>query len=313
MQLQALLAANLVPVSVLTQPDRPAGRGMKTHPNAVAKLAKKHNLLLLQPPHLRGEATLQTLTELRPQLLVSAAYGRLLPPELLALPSHGCLNVHASLLPKYRGAAPIVHALLNGDSHTGVSFMLMDEGLDTGAVLRQHKLKIAPTWNAGELTDALTRLSAKHLPALIADWMAGQVQPKAQQDEYASYAGLIRKQDAHLDWQLPATQLARTVRAYCPAPGAWCETAKGRLKILTALPLPAPANYAPMPAGQVFYPGRARIAVTCADGALELLQLQWPGGRVLSASEARNGQKAELADGTLLPATQKTHNNDYEK
>ena len=291
--------------AVLAQPDRRAGRGMKVRPGAVSELARGEGLRLLQPPKLHAEA-LAEIADLHLDLAVVAAYGLLLPEALLQLPRCGCVNVHASLLPRHRGAAPVAHAILAGDSVSGISFMLMDAGLDTGPVLRRHRLELCADWNSGELTQALGELAAAELPALIGDWLAGELTPQAQDDqdgETATWAPRLRKADAHLDFAAGARQVQLQVRAYGPAPGAWCLLRTGeRLQVLRTQVLadaPPPAEAA---VGELFAPasGKGRLAVRCGQGAVELLQVQPAGGRAMTAAAALNGNRPGFAPGERL-------------
>ena len=307
LQLRALLrmqAAGAVQMAaVLAQPDRRAGRGMKVRPGAVSELAREAGLRLLQPPKLHGEAVAE-IADLHLDLVVVAAYGLLLPDALLQLPRCGCVNVHASLLPRHRGAAPVAHAILAGDSASGISFMLMDAGLDTGPVLRRHRLELSPDWNSGELTQALGELAAAKLPALVGDWLAGEVTPQAQDDEAATWAPRLRKADAHLNFAAQARQVQLQVRAYGPAPGAWCLLQTGqRLRVLRAQVLAdAPPAAAAVAIGGLFAPasGKGRLAVRCGEGAVELLQVQPAGGRALTAAAVLNGNRPGFAPGDRL-------------
>ena len=286
-------------VAVLTQPDRPSGRGLKRTASAVSALAAEADLPLLQPARLDRPA-LDAIASYRPALLVVAAYGLLLPAELLKLPDAGAINLHASLLPRYRGAAPIQHALLEGAHQTGISFMLMDEGLDTGPVLRRYSLDIQSEWDAGELTGQLARLGAEHLPTLVADWMAGRVSPQPQPEQGVSLAPSLKPADARLDWRRDAAALSRQVRAFSPTPGAWSLAGDKRLKVLRAREIQAPSS-AERP-GLLFNPAKARLAVVCGGGsALELLLLQPEGSRAMPARDLLNGHRPELSPGVVLP------------
>lgn len=314
--MQALLdTPSFAVVGVLAQPDKPAGRGRKIHPGAVAALAAERDLPLLQPARLNAEA-LEQIAALQPDLLLVAAYGKLLPPDLLRLPPHGCINVHASLLPRHRGAAPIARAILASETTTGISFMLMDAGLDTGPVLRRYPLPIAADWHAGDLTGALAELSAEHLPTILAQWAAGSITAEPQEHDLAVLAPAIDKAEARLDWQLDAGQLQRCIRAFAPVPGAWCLTQNGpageplRLKILASTIPPNLASDLTPPenagqAGRIQHPAKGRLAIICGHNTLlEPTALQLPGKPVQQVRDIRNGQICQpgsaLADGALL-------------
>jgi len=214
--LAALLAARHEVTLVLTQPDRPAGRGQRVQPSAVKRLALERGLNLLQPASAREPAVLEALAAARPAALVVAAYGLILPPSLLALPARGCINVHASLLPRWRGAAPIQRALLAGDATTGITIMQMDEGLDTGPILSQEAIPISPADTTGTLREKLAPLGAK----LLIEVLAGNPVPRAQDAVSATHAPRIAKGEADIDWRRPASGIERQLRAFDPEPGA---------------------------------------------------------------------------------------------
>jgi methionyl-tRNA formyltransferase len=281
--LEALLAARHDVTLVLTQPDRPAGRGLKPQPSAVKRLALGHGLGVLQPATLKEPAVLNAVSAARPEAMVVAAYGRLLPPALLALPARGCINVHASLLPRWRGAAPIQRALLAGDAETGVTIMQMDEGLDTGAILLQQAIPIASEDTAGTLHDRLAVLGAR----LLVEALAANPAPRAQDSAAATYAPRIDKREAEIDWRKPAAEIERQVRAFDPAPGAQTRLEGATLKIWRARVEPGPAAEP----GTVSAAGADGVVVACGKDALRITVLQRAGGRRLPAPIFLSGFK----------------------
>lgn len=273
----AALAGAYPVVGVFTQPDRPAGRGRQLQAPPVKERALGLGLPVFQPASLRKDPTaLAQLRDLAPDLVVVAAYGLLLPPAVLALPRWGCVNVHASLLPRWRGAAPVAHAILEGDPETGICLMLMDEGLDTGAVIARQGLAIAPESTSGTLTAELAELGAGLLVERLPDWIAGRIAPAPQDEALATYAPRLSKEDGRLHFGGDAIALARRVRAMHPWPGCFCTWSRGRLKVLRARVGPdAPGGMGP---GTCFAAGDLP-AVACRTGSLVLEQLQAEGGR----------------------------------
>jgi methionyl-tRNA formyltransferase len=232
-----LLADRYPVIGVISQPDRPAGRGRRPRPSPVSELAFKLDLPVSQPERIRHPSALATLMEWKPDLILVAAYGQILPPAILELPPSGCLNIHASLLPRWRGAAPIQAAVLHGDSESGVSLMKMDQGMDTGPVLAQMTTPIRPQETAGELSARLSQLGAKMASRFLPDYLAGRLEPRPQDEQAATYAPLLKKTDGRIDPMLPALHLANQVRAYHPWPGSYLELPAGRLLVLSAHPL----------------------------------------------------------------------------
>jgi methionyl-tRNA formyltransferase len=207
--------------AVVTQPDKPKGRDLKLQPSPVKSLALKLNLPVLQPFRARDEQFIAELRVLKPDLIVVVAYGHILPQTILDLPKFGCLNVHTSLLPKYRGAAPIQRAIANGETDTGVTVMKMDAGLDTGPIVSQRRAPILPEDNSATLHNRLARLGAELLAQTIPDFVAGKIQPQPQIAEGVSHAPKIKKEDARIDWNLPAKTIWNRLRAFTPWPGAF--------------------------------------------------------------------------------------------
>lgn len=220
-------------VGVVTQPDRPAGRGHKIRPPVVKTLAIKLGLPVIQPPSLRTPGAIEHLHSLSPDVIVVAAYGQILKEEVLTLPPYGCVNVHASLLPRWRGAAPVQAAILHDDI-TGVTIMKMDQGLDTGPILSQRSIPISDSVTAGELFDQLAQMGADLLIETLPRYVSGEIQPRPQDDRAATYAPRLKKGDGELDFFQPADFLARMVRAYHPWPGAYAYFGATRLKVFHA-------------------------------------------------------------------------------
>lgn len=279
--LKALVDAGHEPAAVLTQPDRPAGRGKKMTASPVKTYAVERGIPVWQPVTLKDPAIVEQIAAASPDMIVVAAYGLLLPQVVLDIPVHGCLNVHASLLPRWRGAAPIQQAILAGDERTGVCLMKMEAGLDTGPVFAESETTIGPEETAGELHDRLAKLGGELLRQKIPDILAGRLAPVEQDEALATYAGKIRKEDAEIDWRSTATEIHRKTRAYNPAPGAWFEFAGERIKCWRASVLPEVEG----PPGVVVSADKAGVDVTCGRGALRLLQVQRPGRRRVTAAE----------------------------
>jgi len=269
--------------AVVTQPDRPRGRNLQLQPSAVKEVAIQLGLPVLQPLRAREPSFVEQLRSLQPDLIVVAAYGQILPPEILELPPWRCINVHASLLPRYRGAAPIQWAIINGDPETGVTIMLMEPTLDTGPILSQRATPIAPGEDAPRLHDRLARLGADLLVETIPDYLAGRLHPRPQPSEGASYARKLTREDGLLDWSLSAAALENRVRGLTPWPGTYTHVnGPGGPVILKVLEARAEGEAAGEP-GRILEAGPKGVVVQCGRGALRLLVLQREGGRRLSA------------------------------
>ena len=278
--LQALVAAGHEPCAVLTQPDRPAGRGKQLTASPVKRFAAERGIPVMQPATLRSDEQVAALAELAPDIMIVAAYGLILPQAVLDVPRAGCLNVHASLLPRWRGAAPIQAAILAGDEQTGVCLMRMEAGLDTGPVFACEPVAIGARENAGELHDRLAASGGALLVRHVDDILAGRLEAESQDDAYATYAPKILPADAQLDWQLDAAELERRVRAYNPVPGAWFMAGDERTKCWEVRCIDGEA--AP---GTVLAAGAGGIDIACGRGALRLERLQRPGKRAVTAAE----------------------------
>jgi len=284
--LQALLDAGVAVPLVLTQPDRPAGRGMKLTASPVKRLALSHGLPVVQPRSLRldgkfpddAQAGQAALAEAAPDVLVVAAYGLILPAWVLALPRLGCLNIHASLLPRWRGAAPIHRAIEAGDAETGITIMQMDEGLDTGAMLLAEREPIGPEDTTASLHDRLAALGGRLVVDALADAAQGRLRPVAQPDAGVTYAHKIEKAEAAIDWARPAAEIARRVRAFDPFPGASFQAHGDTVKLWRAVPVGRGSASDAAP-GTVLEAGAAGVLVACGEGALSLLEVQRPGGK----------------------------------
>jgi methionyl-tRNA formyltransferase len=279
--LQALVQAGTVPVAVLTQPDRPAGRGKKLTASPVKEYALERHIDVLQPASLRSSDSQAAIAVLDADILIVAAYGLLLPQAILDLPRQGCLNVHASLLPRWRGAAPIQAAILADDKETGISLMAMTAGLDCGPVYATRAIAIGASETAGELHDRLAVLGGELLVEQLDAIATGELAPRAQDDQLATYAGKIQTAHAQLDWAASADELLRKVRAYNPVPGAWFMCGTERIKCWAASPAkPGADRGAP---GSITIGEQVQVA--CGGGALQLDVLQRPGKQRLAARE----------------------------
>jgi len=285
--LEALVDAHQV-VGVVTQPDRPAGRGRRLVPSPVKQLAVERGLPTFQPNSLRPPEAVAHLATWEPDVIVVAAFGQILRQDVLDLPPHGCLNVHASLLPRWRGAAPLAAAILAGDEVTGVTIMQMDAGLDTGPTLSQEKVPIRPDDTRATLGERLARLGAELLVDMLPAYLSGNLVPRNQPDEGATYARQLRKEDGLLDWSLPAIELDRRIRAFTPWPGAFTTWHGRTLKVLQATPLPATRQ--DVPPGTVVALGDGAAAVT-GSGALSLEEVQLAGKRSIDIDAFLRGQR----------------------
>ena len=276
---------------VLTQPDRPAGRGMKLVASAVKQAALARNLPVYQPASLKTPETHDPLAAAGADVMVVAAYGLILPQAVLDLPRLGCLNIHASLLPRWRGAAPIQRAILAGDAETGITIMQMDAGLDTGAMLSKTVVPIRDTDTAASLHDTLAAVGADAIVAALANYAA--LVPQAQDDSLATYAAKLSKEEARLDWRQPAALLARAVRAYHPVPGAWTLLDGEPLKIWAARAVAGAGE-----PGTVLRADAEQLLVACGEGALALQEIQPAGSKRMAPAAFLAGRR--LAAGTHL-------------
>ena len=279
--LRALVESGVTPVAVLTRPDRPAGRGRKMTASPVKLFAEADGIAVFQPQSLRDDAVIGQLAAMEPDIFIVVAYGLILPQAVLDIPNAGCLNVHASLLPRWRGAGPIQAAIKAGDAQTGVCLMAMTAGLDCGPVFVSESMTIGDDETAGELQDRLAGAGGRLLTRHLADIIAGSISPREQDEGAATYAPKIRASDAVIDWRQSAAELDRVVRAFNPAPGAYFLLDDERIKCSGAS-IAAGADAAP---GTVIAAGPDGIIVACDDGALCMTSLQRPGKRPVSAGE----------------------------
>ena len=273
---------------VVTQPDRPAGRGRRLVPSPVKGVALARGLPVYQPTSLRPAEALDQLADWQPDVIVVAAFGQILLKPVLELAPHGCLNVHASLLPRYRGAAPIAAAILAGDDTTGITIMRLNEGLDTGPLLAQADLAIAPEDTTASLGEKLAVLGAELLIGTLPGWIGGEIQAQPQDDALASYCQRLSKADGELDWTQTAQHLDRQVRAFSPWPGAYTTWQGQRLKVLRTRPRPewlgeaGPGEVVELPDG---------VGVVTGQGLLELLEVQLAGKKPMAAGPFIRGQR----------------------
>ncbi len=270
------LVENYRVVGVVTQPDRPAGRGRELQPPPVKKLAQELSLPVMQPQRLKDPQAMEQLKAWAPDLIVVAAFGQILRPDTLDLPQHGCLNVHASLLPRWRGAAPINAAILHGDEQTGVTIMKMDPGLDTGPILSMSEIPIAPNETARSLSPKLAQLGADLLSETLPAYLRGELTPHPQDDARATYAPMLKRADGELDFNEAAEALARRVRAFDPWPGTYLKWGDQRLKVHRTRALSATS-----PGAGVFTIQEGFPAVGTSDGLLMLEEVQPSGKRAM--------------------------------
>jgi methionyl-tRNA formyltransferase len=288
--LQALIGSDYRLVAVYTQPDRKAGRGQNIASSPVRQLASSQGLEIVQIDSLKIAGAVEKLAGLAPDLIVVAAFGQILPPEVLALPKFGCLNVHPSLLPRYRGASPIATAILQGDKVTGVTIMLLDAGMDTGPILSRKEIPVSDDDTTGSLAAKLAQVGAQLLMETLPLWLDARIKPQPQEESCASYSKVITKGDGEMDWRLPAQELWRRVRAFDPWPGCFTLWRGKRLKIIKVVPLPGKSG-SPGKVIALSPPAPATVGVQTGDGVLGLLRVHLEGKREMSADEFVRGQR----------------------
>jgi methionyl-tRNA formyltransferase len=286
--LQRLIDENFTPVAVLTQPDRPAGRGRKLQAGPVKQAAAEAGITVHQPLTLKDDAAQKLISDLRPDLMIVVAYGLILPAEILRIPRYGCWNIHASLLPRWRGAAPIQRAIETGDKESGVCIMQMDEGLDTGPVLHRVNTPLDPEETGGSLHDRLAQLGATALLDCMLKLSEGVLPAAEPQPESGiTYARKLEKAEARIDWSESATSLSRRIRAFNPWPVAWCMIGDERTRIWKARVINRDHEQAP---GTVLATSKRGIDIACGEQVLQLLELQPPGKRVMIAADYLNAR-----------------------
>tara|TARA_B100000214_G_scaffold321421_1_gene256962 strand:- start:583 stop:1518 length:936 start_codon:yes stop_codon:yes gene_type:complete len=295
--LKALIAAGHTIVGVYSQPDRPAGRGRKLQPSPVKQVALDHEIPVFQPETLKTAEAQKQLADLKPDVMIVAAYGLILPKAVLDIPTHGCLNIHASLLPRWRGAAPIQRAIAAGDAETGITIMQMDEGLDTGAMLLKSLTAIDTSDTGGSLHDRLAELGGKAIIEALELLKKGELTGEPQNDDLACYASKLSKTEGHIDWATDATTIERLVRAFNPWPGTYTDLGDQRIRIHEARALVTDSDAFP---GTVVHRDRDGIDIACGNGTLRITRLQLPGSRAQSVNDLINGGKELLMPGQEL-------------
>ncbi len=289
--------------AVYTRPDKPTGRGRAPVSPPVKRAALSWELPVVQPVNLKSEEVLAQLAGLHPDVIVVAAYGQILPQPVLDLPRYGCINVHPSLLPRFRGASPVAAAILAGDDFTGVSIMLMDKGLDTGPILVRAQIPVSAQDTTGSLTAKLSQIGARLLQEVLSRWLRGELTARPQNEAEATCSGPITKGEGEIDWHLPATDIWRRVRAFQPWPGCYTKWRGKRLEIIEAAPLPGEgAHEAGLVVALTSAEERSKIAfgVCTGDGILGVCQVQLEGKRAMSAAEFLRGQRQFI--GAVLPS-----------
>ncbi|KPJ68046.1 MAG: methionyl-tRNA formyltransferase [Coxiella sp. DG_40] len=297
--LDALIKSRHKILAVYTQPDRPAGRGRKQTPTPVKQFALQHNLPIHQPETLKNKQEQQILYDIHADIMIDVAYGLFLPKEVLNTFKYGCINVHPSLLPHWRGASPIQRAILAGNIETGVTVMQVDEGWDTGDILKQTKINIDVTDTTASMQGKLSKLGAKLVLKVLEDLEQDKLKPIPQDDTKSCYANKITKQEAQLDWQLSANELDRMIRAFNPWPVAFTKIDQQVLRIWKAIPSDTKTD---KPPGTIVNIDKNSINVATGKGILRLLELQIPGGKILSASAMLNSKKELFKRGKCFHA-----------
>lgn len=275
-------------VAAYTQPDRPAGRGKKLQPSAVKQTAVRHGIPVEQPENFKTESTRVVLNDYQADVMVVVAYGLLLPQAVLDIPKLGCINVHGSILPKWRGAAPIQRAIWAGDQETGITIMQMEAGLDTGPMLRVDKIAIEPHDTSASLYEKLAELGPQALLHTLHDLQAGNIQPEQQDDSFATYAKKLSKEEAKIDWTLPANVIERHLRAFTPWPGSEFWVQGERIKVLNASVAESHPSAKP---GTIVSVNKKELVIQCSESALRIEQVQLPGKKPMAIHELLNARQ----------------------
>jgi len=297
--LEHLILNHYQVVAVYTQPDKPAGRGRSLVSPPLKRAALTWKLPVVQPVSLKRPEVVAQLAGFHPDVIVVAAFGQILPQSVLDIPSYGCINIHPSLLPRFRGVSPVAAAILAGDEFTGVSIMLMDRGLDTGPILARAQISISAQDTTGSLTAKLSLIAAQLLLEVLPCWIRGELTPQPQNETEAAYSGALSKGEGEIDWHLPAVDIWRRVRAFHPWPGCYTRWQGRQLKIIEAVPLPGERT---LNVGRVIAltpAAEAAFGVSTGDGTLGVCQVQLEGKRAMSAAEFLRGQRQFI--GAILP------------
>lgn len=295
--LEHLILNHYQVAAVYTQPDKPAGRGRSLVSTPVKRTAIAHKLPVIQSASLKDAEAVAQLAGFHPDIIVVAAFGQILPQPVLDLPRYGCINLHPSLLPRFRGASPVASAILAGDDFTGVSVMLMDKGLDTGPILARAQIPISALDTTGSLSAKLSLIAAQLLLEVLLCWLRGELTPQPQNEAQATYSAPISKEEGEINWHLPAIDIWRRVRAYYPWPGCYTIWRGKQLKLIEAVPLPGEGT---VEIGQVvaMEGAKAAFGVGTGSGILGVLQVQMEGKRAMSAADFLRGQRQLI--GTVL-------------
>jgi len=297
--LEHLLAGNYQVAAVYTQPDKPAGRGRGMLASPVKQAARARGLTVVQPDSLKTAGVVEQLGGFKPDVIVVAAFGQILPKKVLALPKLGCINIHPSLLPRFRGASPVASAILAGDDFTGVSLMVMDEGLDTGPVLARAQLPVLARDTTGSLTAKLSWLGAQLLGEVLVGWSRGELAPQPQDESKATYCNPIAREEGEIDWQQPSVVIWRRVRAFNPWPGCYTRWRGKSLKIIEAAPLAGEKT--PEVGLVVALDSKSGFGVATGDGILAISRVQLEGKKAMPAAEFLRGQREFIGAGLPLP------------
>lgn len=301
--LSALIKSEHEVVAVYTQPDRPAGRGRKLRASPVKEVALENNIPVLQPESLKDANEQETLRSFQADVMVVAAYGLILPQVVLDIPRLGCLNIHASLLPRWRGAAPIQRAIAAGDKESGITIMQMNAGLDTGDILQLAPCPINDNDSGGSLHDRLAEIGASAILKTLNDLDSGKIKPQTQDDSLATYAHKLDKQEAQINWQNTAVEIERLIRAFNPWPVAFTNLNDKTLRIWQAQALQQDSD---AEAGTVISCDKKGIDISCGEGVLRLLKIQPSGSKAMDIAAFMNGHAKQLPPGTLLKSTSAT-------